>query len=671
MTRKSKKYQLLVSALLLCFLQVAGIDVYAQSTVTPARKDTTIIQREAPKARARRHRDPIIQDSVKKDSIQIIPSKELPAIDSLSAAKIQIADSLDAANKKELKKIEQPASIVVKTDSVPPPAQDINKKIFIPNPTKATWLAVVFPGGGQIYNRKYWKLPIIYGGFAGCAYALSWNGKMYKDYSQAYLDIMDSNPNTKSYEDLLPPNSTYNEEQLKNTLKRRKDMFRRYRDLSIFAFIGVYLISIIDAYVDAELSNFDITPDLSKSVDVVIRENGTERKESIDLPKSMTYPLDSLLNDWKAKNYIDLGKDCSTAEINPLFSDSVYIDRLSRIPAIMEMPYNDIIRKFIDMYAGRLRNQVSFMLSACNFYMPIFEEALDAYGLPLELRYLPIIESALNPSAVSRAGASGLWQFMIGTGKIYGLESNSLVDERRDPIKATWAAARYLKEMYDIYGDWNLVIAAYNCGPGTINKAIRRANGETDYWKIYNYLPKETRGYVPAFIAANYVMTYYCDHNICPMETNIPASTDTVQVNKNLHFEQIADLCNVPLDQIKSLNPQYKKQMIPGDSKPYTLRLPIDAISTFIDKQDTIYAHRADELFRNRKTVAVKEITPSTRKTTTAVAGKGKLTYYTIKSGDTLSTIAGKYGVTIKDIQRWNGMSNTKIAAGKRLKIYK
>ena len=409
----------------------------------------------------------------------------------------------------------------------------------------------------------------------------------------------------------------------------------------------------------------------AQSVDVVIRENGTERKESIDLPMSMTYPLDSLLNDWKAKNYIDLGKDCSTAEVNPLFSDSVYMDRLSRIPAIMEMPYNDIVRKFIDMYAGRLRNQVSFMLSACNFYMPIFEEALDAYGLPLELKYLPIIESALNPSAVSRAGASGLWQFMIGTGKIYGLESNSLVDERRDPIKATWAAARYLKEMYAIYGDWNLVIAAYNCGPGTINKATRRANGETDYWKIYNLLPKETRGYVPAFIAANYVMTYYCDHNICPMETNIPASTDTVQVNKNLHFEQIADLCNVPLDQIKSLNPQYKKQVIPGDSKPYTLRLPIEAISNFIDKQDTIYAHRSNELFRNRKTVAVKENTPSTRKATTAVAGKGKLSYYTIKSGDTLSTIAGKYGVSVKDIQRWNGMSNTKIAAGKRLKIYK
>ena len=407
----------------------------------------------------------------------------------------------------------------------------------------------------------------------------------------------------------------------------------------------------------------------AQSVEVVIHENGTERKENIELPKSMTYPLDSLLNDWKAKNYIDLGKDCSTAERNPQFSDSVYIDRLSRIPAIMEMPYNEIVRKFIDMYAERLRNQVSFMLSACNFYMLIFEEALDAYGLPLELKYLPIIESALNPSAVSRAGATGLWQFMIGTAKIYGLESNSLVDERRDPIKATWAAARYLKEMYDIYGDWNLVIAAYNCGPGTINKAIRRAGGETDYWKIYNYLPKETRGYVPAFIAANYIMTYYCNHNICPMETNIPASTDTVQITKNLHFEQIADICKVPMDEIKSLNPQYKKEIIPGHVKPYTLRLPINSISAFIDNQDTIYAHRADELFRNRKTVTVQE--PATRKQVKAVAGKGQLTNYTIKKGDTLSTIAEKFGVRISDLRAWNGISGNRITAGKRLKIYK
>lgn len=410
------------------------------------------------------------------------------------------------------------------------------------------------------------------------------------------------------------------------------------------------------------------------SIDVLIHENGTQRQENIELPKSMTYPLDSLLSDWKAKNYIDLGKDCNTATVNPHFSDSVYIDRLARIPSVMEMPYNDVVRQFIDMYAGRLRNQVSFMLSACNFYMPIFEEALDAYNLPMELKYLPIIESALNPSAVSRAGASGLWQFMINTGKLYGLESNSLIDDRRDPIKATWAAARYLKELYGIYQDWNLVIAAYNCGPGNINKAIRRAGGATDYWSIYNYLPKETRGYVPAFIAANYVMTYYCDHNICPMETNIPVGTDTIQVSRNLHFQQIADLCHVNIDQIKSLNPQYKMEIIPGDIKPYTLRLPRNEVSTFIDLQDTIYTHRYDELFKSRKTVAVKEESnrlKTSRKATAATTGKGKPTYHKIKNGETLSTIASKYSVKIKDLQNWNGLSNTKIAAGKQLKIYK
>ncbi|WP_294635084.1 lytic transglycosylase domain-containing protein [uncultured Bacteroides sp.] len=412
------------------------------------------------------------------------------------------------------------------------------------------------------------------------------------------------------------------------------------------------------------LALFGFHAQAQESVDVLIRNNGTERQESIELPQSMTYPLDSLLSDWKARNYIDLSKDCSTSTENPFFNDSVYIDRLGRIPAVMEMPYNEIVRKFIDMYTGRLRNNVAFMLSACNFYMPIFEEALDAYALPLELKYLPIIESALNPSARSRVGASGLWQFMLATGKMYGLESNSLVDERYDPIKSTWAAARYLKDLYDIYRDWNLVIAAYNCGPGTINKAIRRAGGKTDYWEIYNFLPKETRGYVPAFIAANYAMTYYCKHNICPMETSIPNATDTVQVTKNLHFEQLVDLCGVNLEELKSLNPQYKKNIIPGESKPQTLRLPLKYISTFIDQQDTIYSHRADELFKNRRTVGI----PTTRRTTT---GSGNLTYHKIRSGETLGSIARRYGVTVKQLQSWNGLRNTNISAGKRLKIYK
>ena len=365
-----------------------------------------------------------------------------------------------------------------------------------------------------------------------------------------------------------------------------------------------------------------------KSINVTIHENGTERQDTIDLPLSMTYPLDSLLNDWKAKNYINPAKDCQTSQENPQFSDSVYIDRLARIPAVMEMPYNDIVRRFIDQYTGRLRTQVSFMLSACNFYMPIFEQALDAYNLPLELKYLPIIESALNPSAMSRAGASGLWQFMLRTGKLYGLESNSLVDERRDPIKSTWAAARYLKDMYDIYKDWNLVIAAYNCGPGNVNKAIRRAGGKTDYWEIYNFLPRETRGYVPAFIAANYVMTYYCKHNICPMETNIPEVTDT------------------------------------GHTKPQTLRLPLDAISSFIDNQDTIYAHRQQELFKNRRLVAVSDTRPR------AVAGKGKPTIYKIRRGDTLGQIAERFHVRTNDIRLWNGIVGNRITAGKTLKIY-
>ena len=398
---------------------------------------------------------------------------------------------------------------------------------------------------------------------------------------------------------------------------------------------------------------------------VLIAEDDAQHTDTIGLPTGMTYPLDSLLNYWKAKTYIDLGKDCSTSHVNPQFSDSIYIDRLTRMPVLMEMPYNDIVRKFIDTYTVRLRGQVAFMLSACNFYMPIFEEALDAYGLPLELKYLPIIESALNPSAVSRAGATGLWQFMHATGKVYGLENNSLVDERRDPIKATWAAARYLKDMYDIYHDWNLVIAAYNCGPGNINKAIRRAGGKTDYWEIYRYLPRETRGYVPAFIAANYVMTYYCKHNICPMETNIPQATDTVLVTRDLHFQQIADLCHVPMEEIKSLNPQYKRNIIPGLSKPRTLRLPTEAISAFLDQQDTIYAHRASEFFKNRRTVA------SVNSSRASGSTDGELTWYRIRQGDTLGGIARKFGVRISELRRWNGLRGNNIRAGRRLKIYR
>lgn len=387
-------------------------------------------------------------------------------------------------------------------------------------------------------------------------------------------------------------------------------------------------------------------------------------QESEEMPLGMTMPIDSLLNDWKTRTNLIYDTDCTNSAVIPQFSDSIYIDRLQRMPTIMEMPYNAIVREYIDRYAVKLRNQVSVMLAANNFYMPLFEEALDAYDLPLELKYLPIIESALKPTARSRAGALGLWQFMLKTGRLYGLESNSLVDDRLDPIKATWAAARYLKEMYDIYKDWHLVIAAYNCGPGNVNKAIRRAGGATDYWSIYNYLPRETRGYVPAFIAANYIMNYYCHHNICPMNTEIIPPTDTLQISRELHLQQVADLCDITIDELKSLNPQYKRNIIPGNTKPYSLRLPQTKIATFIDNQDTIYNHRAAELFKNRKTVAVSnKITPT--------VGKGTLSYHTIRSGETLSTIAQRYGVKVSQLKDWNGLSSNRIRAGKKLKIYK
>jgi membrane-bound lytic murein transglycosylase D len=251
------------------------------------------------------------------------------------------------------------------------------------------------------------------------------------------------------------------------------------------------------------------------------------------------------------------------------------------------------------------------MLGASNFYTPLFEEALEMYQLPLELKYLPVIESALNPNAVSRVGATGLWQFMITTGRQYGLKVNSLVDERRDPVKASYAAAQYLRDLYKIFGDWNLVIAAYNCGPSNINKAIHRANGEKDYWRIYPYLPKETRGYVPAFIAANYIMTYYSQHNICPMTTRLPAKSDTVMVNREMHLEQVAAVVGINIDLLRSLNPMYRRDVVPGNTEPMPLRLPQGDVSRFIDLEDSVYNYKTDELLTHRTEVEVNDDVPT------------------------------------------------------------
>ena len=350
---------------------------------------------------------------------------------------------------------------------------------------------------------------------------------------------------------------------------------------------------------------------IEDEISVIDKQGNTE---FIDFPEAMTYNLDSLMSLYMSKKYLSMPGDCEMKNENPVFTPEEYIDRLRRMPTVMEMGYNDIVQRFIDRYMAHLRHSVSYMLGATNFYVPIFEEALEAYQVPLELKYLPVIESALNPRAVSRVGAAGLWQFMLGTGKQYGLEVNSLVDERRDPVRSSYAAARYLRDLYRIFGDWNLVIAAYNCGPGNINKAIHRSGGEKDYWRLYPYLPAETRGYVPAFIAANYAMTYYCEHGICSMSTKLPLETDTVVVDRDVHLEQIAKVLDLDIEMLRSLNPQYRRDIVPGATKKYAIRLPMADTGRFIDMQDSIYSYRTSELLTKRAVVDVNDDQPTFRK---------------------------------------------------------
>ena len=416
----------------------------------------------------------------------------------------------------------------------------------------------------------------------------------------------------------------------------------------------------------------------------------------IEVPEGMLLEIDSLLNQYNSKTYLQ-DNDCHYSDVNPEFPVETYIERLQRIPSVMEMPYNDVVRKFIDRYAVRLRASVSYMLGAANFYMPIFEEALEMYNLPLELKYLPVIESALSPTATSRVGAAGLWQFMLATGKQYGLEVNSLVDERRDPIKSTYAAARYLRDLYKIYDDWNLVIAAYNYGPQNINKAIHRAGGVKDYWAIYKYLPRETQGYVPAFIAANYIMTYYCEHNICPMRTQIPAKSDTIVVNRDVHFKQIAAVTGIRIEELRSLNPQYRRDIVNGSTQPSVIRLPQTYVNAFLDREDSIYNYEAATLLTKRTVVEVtaddvkedvvarsQTVAPRTHQATHVrtravsqsrsrrggkTASRGRSQSVTVKSGQTLSQIAKKNNTTVEKLKRLNGIKGNNIRAGKKLKV--
>ncbi len=366
-----------------------------------------------------------------------------------------------------------------------------------------------------------------------------------------------------------------------------------------------------------------------------------------------------------------------------------YEDLLSRLPAEIEMPYNQIVGKFIDMYLGKRRDLVSDMLALHNYYGRIFVEELVKQKVPLELQYLPVIESAINPNAVSRAGAVGLWQFMPATALDLGLEVNSLVDQRRDPRLASHYAVKYLKQLYGIYGDWSLAIAAYNCGPGNVNKALRRAGGgKKDFWEIYNYLLPETRGYFPAFTAANYVMNYHNRYGIKPTLVKNALITDTVQVSQRINFQQIADVLQIPVEEIRMLNPQFRKDIIPGDNHPYALVLPSQQVLSYIISEPQILANNADEYGRRTYVEPGTPLEPTDNSNTNQLSANSQTKnadgnvsvdnaistepvkkMHVVGRGENLRDIAKKYGVSATDVKRWNNLRRGKVKEGDRLEI--
>jgi membrane-bound lytic murein transglycosylase D len=387
--------------------------------------------------------------------------------------------------------------------------------------------------------------------------------------------------------------------------------------------------------------------------------------------ETMTEAVDSLITAWySSRNVVanDLVPDSLmiTDSIISGVPDSVYVERLSAMMSPIPMTYNAQVKKFIELYIVKRRDQVQKMLGLSKYYFPIFEEILDANDMPLELKFLPIIESALNPRALSRVGASGLWQFMYYTGKRYDLSVTSYVDERRDPVKASKAAALFLRELYNIYGDWHLAIAAYNCGPGNVNRAIARSGGQRDFWKIYYHLPRETRGYVPAFIAASYAMTYAAEHNLYPTQSILPVASDTVMIHKPLHFDQVANVLKLPMELIRDLNPQYRHDVVPATApKTYPLALPVEVSFAFAAQEDTIYAFNRAKYFPDNKIVPVSEAsyghyTP---------ANSAKL-IYTVKEGDVPGGIASKFNVRLSDLKYWNGLRRNIIRIGQKLVIY-
>lgn len=420
-------------------------------------------------------------------------------------------------------------------------------------------------------------------------------------------------------------------------------------------------------------------------------------------PESFERDTQKMLEGWYMKNYTATD-DRYRRQGDVETSDDVIRRRLAELPTVIEMPFNQIVRSYIDRYTRQGRAQVAALLGLSIYYMPIFEQALEEQQLPLELKYLPVIESGLDPNAVSKHGAAGLWQFMLASGRGFGLEISSLVDERRDPYLSSKTAARFLKDLYSTYGDWSLAIAAYNCGPGTVNKALRRAGGDVkshDFWSIYNYLPAETRGYVPMFIAANYVMNYHPYHNISPVLATKPLVTDTIMVSSRVHFDQISHVLDIPVDELRVLNPQFRADIIPGTpSKSYTLVLPSQQIHAYIMSEEDILAYEA-ERYRQRTdaepggTPSDADLTamlpaneagaaqtddtpleqPSAAEPAPVRRGGGgnasgmKTISHKVEPGETLSAIALKYNVSTDEIKQWNGLTRNTVRTGQKLRV--
>jgi len=389
-------------------------------------------------------------------------------------------------------------------------------------------------------------------------------------------------------------------------------------------------------------------------------------KTNIDTEK-ITRDLDSLVSSWYVKMALKgLPDGFQSDSAGKEFSDSLYLQRLRKINSVIRLPYNSIIRNHIHVYTIKQRDKFSAVLGLIDYYFPMIEDIFDSYGLPTELKYMAVIESALNANAVSRVGATGLWQFMYSTGRSYGLTINSVVDERRDPVKSTHAAARFIKDLYNIYNDWILVIAAYNCGPGNVNKAIRRSDNRQDYWEIYYRLPRETRGYIPQYVAATYAVNYFAEHRIKPMPINIPVSTDTIMINKDIHLTQISEVMNIPLGELRALNPQYRTGLVPGSSKPLSLTLPMTHLGDFIDLNDTIRNYKSDIYLA--KTNKIEDPSRSTY-LPAEVKGKTRL-IYTVKDGDNLGYISEWYKIGLSDLRYWNNVYRNTIRIGQKLVIY-